>query len=38
MVTLEKLALVFVGWWAFVGLAALLDRIYVNWRNHRDAN
>ena len=41
MVTLtifEKLAIVFVWWWVIVGLAALSDRIYVNWRDRRDAN
>ena len=36
MVTIEKLAIMFLAWWTIVGVAALLDRIYVNWRNRRD--
>ena len=35
---IEELAIVFLAWWTIVGLAALLDRIYVNWRNRRDDN
>lgn len=34
----EKLAIVFVAWWVIVGVAALLDHTYVNWRNRRDVN
>ena len=34
----EKLAIVFIAWWIIVGLAALVDRAYVNWRNRRDAD
>ena len=34
----QKLAIVFVAWWVIVGMAAVLDRAYVNWRNRHDAN